>query len=59
MGFVSSALTLPPALPRCVSLDVHRTRSTHSTHQPCSSISCTLTNGKLEEKPINQMGNKD
>lgn len=59
MEFVSSSLTLPLALPRCISLDVHCTRSTHSTRQPCSSISRTLTNGKLDEKPINEMGNED
>ena len=59
MGFVSSILTFPLALPRCISLDVRRTHSTHSTRQPCSSISHTLTNSKLEEKPINQMGSED
>lgn len=58
-GFLSSIPTSPLARPRCISLDVHRTRSTPSTRQPCSSISHTLINGKLEEKPVNQMGRED
>lgn len=39
-----------PFLWLCVSLDARGTRSTHSTCQPCSFISRTLTNGETRGK---------